>query len=65
MEHIIDQLLSDVEAVARPTMSCALRQGVVNIFSVLGLETAEVRTHSRLIAELLDPKGSHGLAARF
>jgi hypothetical protein len=66
MEHIIDQLLSDVEAVARRHDElCAATGELFNIFSVLGLETAEVRTHSRLIAELLDPKGSHGLAGAF
>lgn len=32
-----------------------------NIFSILGLETAENRTHSAFLRELLDPKGSHGM----
>jgi len=31
-----------------------------NLFKVLGRETDEVRTHSAIIAELLNPKGSHG-----
>ncbi len=31
-----------------------------NIFQLMGLESREVKTHSRFIAELLDPKGSHG-----
>ena len=31
-----------------------------NLFNVLGRETDEVRTHSAIIAELLNPKGSHG-----
>lgn len=30
-----------------------------NIFSILRMETDEVNTHSRFIAELLNPKGSH------
>ena len=30
-----------------------------NIFSILHLESDEVRLHSRLIGELLNPKGSH------
>lgn len=30
-----------------------------NIFSILDLKTNEVRTHSRFLAELLDPHGSH------
>lgn len=32
-----------------------------NVFSVLQVENDEVRTHSRMLRELLDPKGSHGL----
>ncbi len=31
-----------------------------NVFSVLRLETKEEQTHSRFIAELLNPKGKHG-----
>ncbi len=30
-----------------------------NVFSVLGVETKEVKTHSSILAELLNPKGSH------
>ncbi|MFH1891595.1 MAG: PD-(D/E)XK nuclease family protein [Candidatus Zixiibacteriota bacterium] len=36
-----------------------------NIFRVLGLERAEVRTHSAFLAELLNPHGSHGQGALF
>lgn len=31
-----------------------------NVFRVLGLEAREVRTHSALLAELLNPRGAHG-----
>lgn len=31
-----------------------------NIFKILGVQHLEVRLHTALIAELLDPKGSHG-----
>lgn len=31
-----------------------------NVYSIAGIERDEVKTHSRMIAELLDPKGSHG-----
>ena len=34
-----------------------------NIFNILGLSTAEVRTHSAFLAELLNPEGSHGQGA--
>ena len=36
-----------------------------NIFSVLNMETDEVNTHSAFLAELLNPKGSHGLKDGF
>lgn len=32
-----------------------------NIFSVIKMESKEVRTHSAFIGELLNPKGTHGL----
>lgn len=35
-----------------------------NIFSIMGMESDEVFTHSAIIAELLNPKGSHGLGNR-
>jgi len=37
------------------------RGEMFNVFKVLNLSTAEVRTHSAFIRELLDPHGSHGL----
>lgn len=36
-----------------------------NIFSVMGMESNEVKTHSAIIGELLNPKGSHGLGDKF
>lgn len=36
-----------------------------NIFSVLGVQSDETRTHSAFIAELLNPKGSHGCGSLF
>jgi len=36
-----------------------------NIFELMGLESREVKTHSRFIAELLNPKGSHGQGILF
>lgn len=36
-----------------------------NVFKILNLRTAEVRTHSAFIAELLDPHGSHGQGATY
>jgi hypothetical protein len=36
-----------------------------NVFKILDLRTAEVRTHSAFIAELLNPQGSHGQGATY
>jgi hypothetical protein len=36
-----------------------------NIFNLLGLERYEVTTHSVILAELLDPAGSHGQGGLF
>ncbi len=36
-----------------------------NVFNVLGLWSEEVKLHSAFIAELLNPKGSHGLGGSF
>lgn len=35
-----------------------------NIFSIMGMESDEVRTHSAIIGELLNPKGSHSLSSK-
>jgi len=36
-----------------------------NLFRLLGIERSEVGLHSRLLADLLDPYGSHGQGALF
>lgn len=36
-----------------------------NVFEVLGVQTSEVRLHSAIIAELLNPDGNHGLGDKF
>lgn len=36
-----------------------------NIFSILNIETDEVKTHSTFLAELLNPLGSHGMGEAF
>ena len=35
-----------------------------NVFSIMGMESDEVRTHSSIIGELLNPKGSHSLGSK-
>lgn len=36
-----------------------------NLISLLGMERDEVRTHSRIVGDLLNPKGSHGQGGVF
>ena len=36
-----------------------------NIFSILGMEKTEVKTHSAFLTELLNPNGTHGLGYKF
>lgn len=36
-----------------------------NIFKVMGMQTDEVKLHSTFLAELLNPKGSHGMGHLF
>ena len=36
-----------------------------NVFNVLGLWSEEVRLHSSMLAELLNPEGSHGCCEAF
>jgi hypothetical protein len=41
------------------------RGELFNVFNVIGLWSEEVRLHSAFLAELLDPKGRHGLQDAF
>lgn len=41
------------------------RGELFNVFNVIGLRSEEVRLHSAFLAELLNPKGSHGLQDAF
>lgn len=60
-EKTIEKLLSDVTHIRDKYDEIAKITGEnFNIFSVLHLESDEVRLHSRFIGELLNPQGSHG-----
>lgn len=50
--------MSAIQAASQETDRLTGRR--FNIFQVLGVERSEVRTHSALLAALLDPEGSHG-----
>ncbi len=57
----IDKLLIDVKLISEKYDEEASKTGErFNIFSILRLHDSEVRLHSNLISELLNPKGSHG-----
>lgn len=66
MTEQLNQLLNEVG-----TISTSYKRvdkatgGGFNIFSVLKIETDEVTTHSRFIAELLNPKGQHNQGDTF
>ena len=56
-----EALLALVRVVAEKHEALAAASGQgFNLFAILGRETDEVHTHSAILAELLDPEGSHG-----
>lgn len=57
--HQVKQIKHEYELTARITGEN------FNVFRILGLSTAEVRTHSAFLAELLNTKGSHGQGALY
>jgi hypothetical protein len=62
----VNTLLSDCQTITESFERVAQASGEnFNLFTILGLETKEVATHSRFIAELLNPKGSHGRGVKF
>jgi hypothetical protein len=62
----VDQLLRAVQTISESYNKVAEATGEhFNLFSVLQIENDEVRTHSRFIAELLDPNGKHGQGTVF
>lgn len=64
--HIIKSFLKNIQLINDSYEKVANATGEnFNIFSVLKIETDEVRTHSRFIAELLNPNGSHSQGTCF
>lgn len=62
----IRKYLSNVSETIRNTEQELDKDGSrFNIFSILGLSSYEVRLHSKLIAELLNPKGTHSFKSDF
>ncbi len=62
----IENLLTNVSHISKKYDEIAKITGEnFNIFSVMRMESDEVKTHSRVIAELLNPKGSHSQGSIF
>jgi hypothetical protein len=62
----IQNLLTQVSAIRNKYEEMAKLSGEnFNVFKILGLTSNEVRTHSAFLAELLNPKGSHGQSTVF
>lgn len=59
-------LLNNVGSIIRRSQEIARLKGeTFNVFSILGIERKENKTHSNLIASLLDPEAEHGLGDKF
>lgn len=62
----IKYLLNHVRVISDKYKEIALAKGEnFNLFDIMGMRTDEVKTHSAIIAELLNPKGSHDMGAVF
>lgn len=62
----LDDLLNEVSAIVDKYDRQIEESGErFNIFNILGVSSNEVKLHSRLLAELLSPKGSHGMGDKF
>lgn len=69
MDKIIEKLLFDIRSLYKQAENRRIqreqRGEIFNVFNTIGLRTEEVRLHSAMIAELLNPNGSHGLSKLF
>mgnify|MGYP003584777085 CR=1 FL=1 len=62
----LNSLLKEVKAIREKYEELSRLNGEnFNLFDILDRRTDEVKTHSAMISELLNPKGSHGLGDEF
>ena len=62
----IDSILKQLKTLNEQYEKYVLKKGEkFNVFSIIGRQHYEVQTHSAFIAELLNPKGSHGQGSVF
>lgn len=60
------KLLKSIHTVTKHHQEMTILRGEhFNLFSILGLESAENKTHSAFIGDLLNPKGSHLMGTLF
>lgn len=60
MQILLDKILKLVKEDRKLQIQRIKDGETFNIFSILGLQSNEVRTHSAFLGELLSPQGSHG-----
>jgi len=60
MQALLDKIYKLVEEDKKLQVQRIKNGETFNVFSILGLQSYEVRTHSAFLGELLSPKGSHG-----
>lgn len=60
-----ESLLNSVASIVKLNNERYFAGDAFNIFKILKIESDEVRLHSRLLGELLNPQGSHGLGIYF
>jgi hypothetical protein len=61
-----ETLINEVSKIVEKYKNIANETGEnFNIFSIMTMEYAEVKTHSAIITELLNPRGSHGKGKAF
>lgn len=64
--NLVSKILDEASKIRNHYHSLALNNGdYFNIFSILKIERKEVTTHSRFLAELLNPNGVHGFKDTF
>ncbi len=62
----LNLLIKKVEKISQEYAEISQKSGEnFNVFSIINMEWNEVKTHSSFIAELLNPKGSHGKGSVF
>ncbi len=58
---MLEQLLSEISTIVNAYKIVKKAKGEnFNIYKILGISSAEVKTHSKFLAELLNSNGSHG-----